>query len=337
MTALILTMTTAGLGRFTAAQTDTGVDLTVTHVGLTTVPFTAAPTLTALPGEFRRLSTVAGETVGGNIVHMTVQDDAALTYSVTGFGLYLGDGTLFAIYSQPITLVEKSVGSMLALAIDIAFPQANVENLRFGSTNFLNPPATTEKLGVVELATQAEAEAGDTRRVTTGAVVKAMVAGALDMVVQALNGLTSRTIFGSGLVKGGGDLTANRTLTVDAATPAEVRAGVRGDVALTPAGLAALAASIGTGEFQLVPGVFVKIGKTTGPHDEGTVAVDFTTPFPNECLIVLPIAINGAGRIECDSYVQERSLSPATFTAFVQKQARDSVNIDAFRWIAIGR
>lgn len=338
MTALKLTMTTAGLGRFTAAQASDDIDLTIARVGLTATNFVAAPTLTALPGEFKRLATVSGSVEAQNIVHMTVTDDEAVTYSVRGFGLFLADGTLFAVYAQPTPIAEKSVGSMLALAIDIAFPVAGVENITFGSTNFLNPPGTEARKGVVELATLAEADAGDTTRVTTGAVVKAMITAAIDAVSQALAGLTARTIYGSGLVKGGGDLTANRTLTVDAASGAEVRAGTRGDVAITPAGLAALAGMIATnGEFQMTPGVFVKTGVTQGPHGEGSVAINFATPFPNACLIAVGIAINTSGRIECDSYVQERALSAATFTAFVQKQASDSANIDAIRWIAVGR
>ena len=176
MNALELVMTTAGLGRFTAAQSDTGVDLTINEVGLTAQGFTAAPSLTALPGEFRRISTVSGESLAANVVHMTVQDDAAVTYQVTGFGLFLADGTLFATYSQPLPIVEKSTGSMLALAIDIAFPQAGVENIQFGSTDFLNPPATTERKGVVELATKAEALGGiDPQRVPAIREAQAML------------------------------------------------------------------------------------------------------------------------------------------------------------------
>lgn len=176
MIPLKLVMTTAGLGRFTAAQADNGVDLTVTMVGFSNADFVAAPTLTALPGEFRRINTVSGESVGDNVVHMTVQDEAEVTYTVRGFGLWLGDGTLFATYSQPTPIAEKSTASMLALAIDIVFPEAGVERIIFGDTNFLNPPATTERKGVVELATLAEAKAGDPMRATTGAVVKAMIA-----------------------------------------------------------------------------------------------------------------------------------------------------------------
>ncbi len=176
MIPLKLVMTTAGLGRFTAAQTDNGVDLTVTEVGFSAANFVAAPTLTALPGEFRRVSTVSGESIAGNIVHMTVEDADAVSYTVRGFGLFLGDGTLFATYSQPQVIAEKSTYSMLALVIDIVFPEAGVDNIVFGDTNFLNPPATTDRKGVVELATRPEALAGaDPQRVPPVREVRAMM------------------------------------------------------------------------------------------------------------------------------------------------------------------
>jgi microcystin-dependent protein len=179
MIPLKLVMTTAGLGRFTAAQSDAGVDLTVTQVAFTATAFVAAPTLTALPGEFRRVSTVSGEAAGDNLVHMTVQDDAELTYTVRGFGLFLGDGTLFATYSQPGVIVEKSSNAMLALVIDIAFPEAGVDRITFGDTNFLNPPATTERRCVIEIATLEEAKAADPGRAVTGAIVMALIGAAL--------------------------------------------------------------------------------------------------------------------------------------------------------------
>lgn len=242
MTALTLTMTTAGLGRFTAAQASDDIDLTIATVGLTASPFAVAPTLTALPGEFRRISTIAGSAIGDNLVHMIVRDEAALAYDVLGFGLFLADGTLFAVYGQATPIAGKSAASTLLFALDIAFPTADITQLTFGDTNFLNPPATSETKGVVELATLIEAEAGDTARATTGAVVKAMLANAIEAVGEAIDGLMRRTIYGAGLVKGGGDGSANRTLTVDAATAEQIRAGTAPDSAATPAALRAAGA-----------------------------------------------------------------------------------------------
>lgn len=285
MSALNLVMTTAGLGRFTAAQAADDIDLTIAQVGVTNTVFDTAPTLTALPGEMKRIATIAGEAVGGNVVHMIVRDDGPDTYTIRGFGLFLADGTLFAVYGQPTPIVEKSASSTLLFALDIAFPAGNVDLLTFGDTNFLNPPATSTTKGVVELATLAEANAGDEMRVTTGAIVKAMIADALAAVGEALAGISRRTIYGSGLVKGGGDLTANRKLTVDAASGADVRAGAAGDMAVTPASLR-VAGGIFVMQQSLVPNAGYRVWSDGLKECWGMVAV----PANSAVAVVLPIA-----------------------------------------------
>lgn len=248
--ALPLTMTTAGLGRFTAAQAADDIDLTIASVGLTAAAFANSPTLTALPGEFRRVTTIAGDAVGDSIVHMIVRDDEPLAYQVRGFGLFLTDGTLFAVYGQAEPIVGKSTASSLLLALDIAFPTADITQLTFGDTNFLNPPATEERAGVVEIATDAEADEGtDRQRVMSVAGIRRLlsaVATALNetcasvafQAAQYTDALAAWTIKGGGLVTGGGRNDADRTLTVTAASVAEIRAGAAADRAVTPSGLA---------------------------------------------------------------------------------------------------
>lgn len=176
MSKLTITITRAGLERFTAAQLDEDLDLGISSVALTDAEFVVAPTLEELPGEFRRLSTISGDQVGDNIVHMTIRDDDPVGYTARGFGLFLADGTLFAVYGQDELLFEKSPLSTFMAAIDIAFPTGDVSELVFGNTDFLNPPATTERKGVVELATIDEGRAGaDPHRVTPVAVVRDML------------------------------------------------------------------------------------------------------------------------------------------------------------------
>lgn len=256
--ALTITMTNAGLARFTAAQLGDGIDLAISTIALTDANFVVAPTLEALPGEFRRIDTISGKAVGDNVVHLTMRDDARIGYTARGFGLFLADGTLFAAYGQPDRLFEKSPLTTFLAAIDLAFPTPEIDRLVFGNTDFLNPPATTDTKGVVELATQAEADAGiDPHRVPPVSVLKASIAAAiatLSAVVdqriavlaasigQAFDGLAARTTFGSGLIKGGGRNDINRTLTVDAASGTDTRSGARADLAVTPAGLAAAGA-----------------------------------------------------------------------------------------------
>ena len=346
MSALKLVMTTVGLGRFTAAQAGDDIDLTIARVGLTNAAFVAAPSLTALPGEFRRLSTVSGSVELQNIVHMTVTDDGALSYSLCGFGLFLTDGTLFAAYSQAGTIAEKSTGSMLALAIDIAFPVAGVEQITFGSTSFLNPPASTERKGVVELATLAEASAGDATRATTGDVVKAMIADAITAVGQALAGITSRTFYGAGLVKGGGDLTASRTFTVDAATGADCRGGNRGDLAVTPAALTAagiiyLVESRADGANwyrRYSDGVTEMSGVAPLPVNEATFTLVFPWPFAAACEGLWSTIINRDQTNDGQSTVQEVVLAADRATLFAQNHKSPTTDAaGGFRWFARGR
>lgn len=176
MSALPLTITTAGLERFTAAQIEDDIDLTISSVGLTNEVFVPAPTLTALPGQFREVDTISGDQVDDYIVHLMIRDDADLTYTVRGFGLFLADGTLFAVYGQELPIFEKAAPTAMLIAIDMAFPSANIDALSFGETNFLNPPATTARMGVVELATELEAIAGeDGERAITPRTMKAAI------------------------------------------------------------------------------------------------------------------------------------------------------------------
>ncbi|HEY0624668.1 hypothetical protein [Sphingomonas sp.] len=169
--ALSLIITNAGLARFTAAQVDDDIDLGITSVGLTDQVFVVAPTLTALPGQFRSVATISGEARGDNVVHMIVRDAAPLTYTIRGFGLFLADGTLFAVYGQAEPIFEKATAATMLLALDMAFPTGDVSSITFGDTNFLNPPATTEMAGVVRLADDAALEDRLPDRVATAADV----------------------------------------------------------------------------------------------------------------------------------------------------------------------
>lgn len=140
----------------------------ITQIGLTSTAFVPSAGLTALPGEIKRVATFGGQAVGDDTVHVTIRDDSATSYTLRGFGLYLADGTLFASYGQADPIMEKSAASMLLLATDTRFSGIDTTQIQFGDAGFLYPPATTEVVGVVELATSTEAEdATDTQRVVT--------------------------------------------------------------------------------------------------------------------------------------------------------------------------
>src|SRR5690242_2215716 len=100
MAGLTLKVTNAGRAALVNAA-NTGTDtVLMSAVGISSAPFTVAATLTALPSEVKRLSTIGGGVTAADTIHVSVRDESSDTYNCYGFGLYLSDGTLFAVYSQ---------------------------------------------------------------------------------------------------------------------------------------------------------------------------------------------------------------------------------------------
>lgn len=169
MPGLPITITDAGRAALVNAQNTGTVNLTISQVGVSAV-HTAGPLagLTVLPNELKRLNTFGGDVVAEDTLHLTIRDQSADTYSLLKFGLYLSNGVLFAVYSQAVPILEKSSAAMVLLATDIILTALTTANIEFGDTDFINPPATIETAGVVELATKEETEAGaDTLRAVT--------------------------------------------------------------------------------------------------------------------------------------------------------------------------
>ena len=179
--ALQIIITDAGRAALVNAQNN-GTDPTViASVGVSATALTPVASATTLPGEIKRISTISGAVVAPDTIHVTVRDETADSYTMRSFALYLADGTLFAIYGQAGPIVDKSAQATMLLAIDVIFADIAASSLTFGDANFLNPPATTTVQGVVELATEAEATAGeDDVRAVTPKGVKAAVTGWLN-------------------------------------------------------------------------------------------------------------------------------------------------------------
>lgn len=159
--ALQMLITTAGLDALVDAQNGQTEAITITEIGLTASEFAMAPTLLALPGESKRVDSVSGTSAAANIIHMNVQDASTEAYEVRGVGLYLADGTLFAVYSQAELIFAKSDVTTLLFAFDVAFVTDIETAIEFGNATFLFPPATEEVKGAIEIATQEEVDAGE--------------------------------------------------------------------------------------------------------------------------------------------------------------------------------
>ena len=242
MGVLVIQMTTAGQA---AVQGASGSDPTViAEIGLTDTDFDYAPTLEALPGEFKRVPVKSGMAAAPNITHLTAYDTSAEIWTATGIGLYLDDGTLFGVCAADDPLIAKAGVAFALLVFDIAFEADLSANIEFGNATFAYPPATEETRGVARIATQERVDAAedgedDAETIVTPKTLRARLAAFITAVNDSLAAFASRTISGGGLISGGGDLTANRTLSVAKATAAQVLARLLDNVAVTPLGLAA--------------------------------------------------------------------------------------------------
>lgn len=254
-----IVITSAGLAEIINAEHNGTAPVLIKEIGYGTGQYEASADQTALKKEFKRLSSLSGGSVGDNVIHMTAQDSSDDAYTVTEVGLYTDKGTLFAVYSQTIPILQKASQSQSLLAIDIIASAFDATSIVFGDTNFHNPPATTATLGVVELATEPEVLAGtDATRVITPAV------------------LAKRTS------------TTSRTGLIKLATQAEVAAGKDNTKAITPLTLlSAFQKSHEDTGFQRLPnGLIVQWGKGRVARD-GSTKLLFPVAFPKKCSVVV--------------------------------------------------
>lgn len=210
--ALKLIVTHAGRASLVAPDHGGTVAVTVASIGVTATAFVPDPKQTALPGEIKRLTTFSGGATAADTVHITIRDLSTDSYSVRGIGLYLQDGTLFAVFGQATVLVEKSSQAGMLIAADTIFADITADSLVFGDTNFQLNLATTDMPGVARLATDAETIAGnDARSAVTPkgliaalnerlgaaaptAFAKKLIAAAKDADVRTLLGLKSAAL-----------------------------------------------------------------------------------------------------------------------------------------------
>lgn len=167
-------VTNAGLAALVNAEA-TGTDtITISQIKFGSGQYTPTKTQTAMQTPFKTLTALSGGAVSANTLHVTAEDASTETYSVYEVGVFLSDGTLFAVGSQTTAILQKASGAIALLSVDIALADHSAATVTVGDTNFFNPQATTETKGVVELATDDETKAGtDATRAVTPASLKA--------------------------------------------------------------------------------------------------------------------------------------------------------------------
>ncbi len=358
MSPLVLTLTDAGIAALRAAAGTNAI--VIAHLGLSARAIVAAPTLTALPDEHRRLATLSGAAVDDRTIHLTARDASDATYTVRAIGLYLSDGTLFAVYAQADPIFEKARVATYLQAIDVRLQPGEAASITFGDSNFLYPPATEVTRGVAEIATDAEVDAAiDDQRILSPLKLARRLTRMLATREDADGGtrqdrlltpwsirplldrvatLFARRINTDGLALGGQTLATDVTISVPPASAEQLRNGTAGNVAVTPKSFGDLGNVIApTGSYTLPGGRVDKWGGHRGrSNSEISLRVDFTVPFPTACFRVL-LTPRIASANASDDYFCQLVGDPDAAGFTVQYQSDDANGgLDGFDWLAIG-
>lgn len=171
-----LLVTNAGLAALVNAEQSGTESVVLGSIQFGSGQYTPAADQTALQTPIKSLTAISGGAVSANTLHVSVEDESADAYTVNEVGVFLTDGTLFAVGSQNTPILQKAAAAIALLSIDIALADHSAAAVTVGDTNFFNPPATTEMQGVIEIATDAEVLTGaDTSRAVTPAHLKARI------------------------------------------------------------------------------------------------------------------------------------------------------------------
>ena len=165
-----LLVTNAGLAALVNAEQTGTKTITLGSIQFGSGQYTPSAGQTALQTPIKALTALSGGAVSAHTLHVTAEDGSTDAYTVNEVGVFLTDGTLFAVGSQTTPILQKAAEAIALLSVDIALADHSAAAVTVGDTNFFNPPATTEIKGVIEIATDDEAAAGtDTERAVTPA------------------------------------------------------------------------------------------------------------------------------------------------------------------------
>jgi hypothetical protein len=291
MPQLQMMITDAGLDALVDAENAVTGPIEIAEMGISNTPFVMAPTLTAVPGQFKLIDTVNGQEIAPNVIHVSAYDTSNDSYDVTGFGFYLTDGTLFAVYSHPtLPVLSKAELAFALTAVDVAFTNNAAANIAFGGAMFLYPPASETVPGIARFATQAEVDAAadgaDAHRSvvtdkTLRARLAAFIAGVNVLLTAMANSITAlgeKTVTGTGAATGGGAISANPEINVDQALEADLETTSNVKV-LTPSILGLVRTYAANGRFRLF-GIELKWGSFSATAN-GPTNVTFPVAFPN--------------------------------------------------------
>lgn len=161
--AITLVITKAGRSAIiNGSQTGTQARVVVS-LGVTATAFTPSENMTCLPDEVKRITTIGSNVQDRDTINLVVKDEGSDVYTVRGMGLYLDDGTLFAVYGQSEPIFQKSSLSMVHLRTDIKVIDASIsaQDIAFGDIILVTPQASQTEAGIARIATLDEVLAGE--------------------------------------------------------------------------------------------------------------------------------------------------------------------------------
>lgn len=180
-----------------ATQTGTA-QLELAEIAVGSGQYTPSAEQTALQNQIKRLPIIQASAVDDHVIHVAYEDDSSDSYNVYEVGVFTSDGVLFAVYSSNDLIISKAANSSCLLTVDMVIDDLDVEDISFGDIEYATGAATTESAGIVELATQAEADAGeDAYKVITPATLAAYFSNSFGNSFESAFPAAFQNLFGS--------------------------------------------------------------------------------------------------------------------------------------------
>lgn len=201
-------ITNAGKAAIVNAQNTGTAPVTIASVGFGSTSWSPTDTAVSLQSEVKRITAIGGDVVNSDTIHVNVGDSSTDAYVIREIGLFLTDGTLFAITSSPSDILDKQPSISVNMAVDIVVTNLPAGSVTVGGISISNPPASNTVAGAIMTASGSETSDGLS---TTKAVTP--------------SSLLSRT---ASLIRAG---------LVRLATGSETASGLSDSIAVTPAGL----------------------------------------------------------------------------------------------------
>ncbi|MBI6915665.1 phage tail protein [Pseudomonas juntendi] len=133
-TALQPLITKVGLAAIWNA-TSTGVQAEIAYIGLGSQGYTPNADQKALRAQVVKYPISGGEKLSSSLIHLTALADDDKAFWVREVGIYLADGTLFAVWSSTDTpLTYKAAGTELLMAYDLSLEALPADSVTIVST-----------------------------------------------------------------------------------------------------------------------------------------------------------------------------------------------------------